>query len=181
MKLKFKIGLGIAVVLIGALVFTLWNNHQSSLLARYNLEKQDIVGVVETLESLGRSETLVASIRPQELILEENGEKVSLSTDNKFYFSVAPYLTYTHECFNHSITTCQGELSKQWFDVTIIGDDQTIYYAGQIETQENGFFSLWLPADVQGTITIKQGELSVTSTFSTASDQATCRTDLQLQ
>ena len=50
-----------------------------------------------------------------------------------------------------------------------------------MDTLSNGFIDLWLPRDVEGTLTITQGDLTVSKLISTASGEPTCETTMQLQ
>jgi hypothetical protein len=47
-------------------------------------------------------------------------------------------------------------------------------------SMSNGFIDLWLPRDIEGTLTITQGELSATKLISTESGEPTCETTMQL-
>ena len=75
--------------------------------------------------------------------------------DNQTYVSIAPYLTSTHDCFYHSLTTCLGELDNEDIQVTITDDA-----IGLIEVSYQG----------------RTG----TTEFSTTDDGAICVTDLRL-
>ena len=38
---------------------------------------------------------------------------------NDFFVSIAPFVNKTHPCTNHSLTSCQGEMIEEEFDVYI--------------------------------------------------------------
>ena len=84
------------------------------LLATYGLEGLDAREVIDTLEALPvdeRPKDLVASVRPDVLLLSDDSSEVTLPMpDDAFYVSVAPYVAQTHACTFHSLTTCQGEM-----------------------------------------------------------------------
>lgn len=157
----------------------------SALLADFGLDGMDAREAIEHLDRLGGTErpsALMASIRPDELVLTADGRETTLAmpTDS-FYVSIAPYIDQTHDCFFHSLTTCQGELAEADVQITVtddatgetILDEQTVTYA-------NGFVGVWLPRDITGTLTVSHDGRSVESPISTNADSATCLTTLKL-
>lgn len=157
----------------------------SKLLADYGLTGMDARAAIEHLDRLGgadRPADLMASIRADELLLSAGTVATTLPMpDESFYVSIAPYVTQTHECFYHSLTTCQGEMVLADVHVTVTDDatGETILDE-EMTTYENGFVGLWLPRDMTGTITITADGSSVESPISTTADSATCLTTLQL-
>ncbi len=156
-----------------------------TFLERHDLAGMDATAVIDTLEALPVAERpadLMASVRPDELVLmdaEKNQTSLPMP-DDKFYVSVAPYAAQTHDCFFHSLTTCMGELSNEPLEVTVVGDDGAEILSGSFATNDNGFVGLWLPRDISGTITIVAGERTVTAPIATGADDPTCVTTLQL-
>ena len=157
----------------------------TALLADFGLDGMDAREAIEHLDRLGGTErpaALMASIRTHELVLTADGHETTLAmpTDS-FYVSIAPYIDQTHDCFFHSLTTCQGELVEADVHITVtddatgetILDEQTVTYA-------NGFVGLWLPRDITGTLTVTHDGRSVEAPISTDADSATCLTTLQL-
>jgi len=94
--------------------------------------------------------------------------------------SIAPYIETTHECYFHSLATCQGELVDEPVDVRITDADGAVLVEESATTYANGFVGYWLPEDVEGTIEITQGDLSGNVPFSTTEGSPTCVTTLQL-
>ena len=128
-----------------------------------------------------RNSDLLASVRPNELILAtEQGEASLPLPEDKFYLSIAPYLSRTHDCFNHSLTTCTGELGKEDIHVTITDDEGNELVNEDTTTFDNGFIGYWLPADKKGTITIKQDGKTGEVPLDTSEEGATCITTLQM-
>ena len=128
-----------------------------------------------------RNSDLIASVRPNELILAtEQGEASLPLPEDKFYLSVAPYLTNTHDCFNHSLTTCTGELSKEDIHVTITDDEGNELVNEDTTTFDNGFIGYWLPADKKGTITIEKDGKTGEVPLDTSDEGGTCVTTLQM-
>ena len=159
----------------------------SSILAAHNLEGLDAAGVVDRLDALPiseRPEGLMASIRPNELLLTD-GKNPDLSLPmptDKFYVSVSPYVTNTHDCFFHSLTTCKGELLEEDIVVKVTNEATgEVLVDGPMKTQPNGFFGMWLPRNIDAKIVVSYSERTATATVSTAKDDdLTCLTTMQL-
>ena len=158
---------------------------QADLLATYDLDNMDtfeIIDHLDRLETAERPADLIASVYPDELVLTDNTQEVTLDLpQNLSYLSIAPYVDQTHDCFYHSLTTCQGELSNATVDVEIT-DSTTgdVVVDEQVATFDNGFIGFWVPSDITGTIEISHDGRTGTSDFTTTDDGATCITDLQL-
>ena len=145
------------------------------------LDGQEIVDKLDRQSKDERNSDLIASVRPNELILAtEQGEASLPLPEDKFYLSVAPYLTNTHDCFNHSLTTCTGELSKEDIHVTITDDEGNELVNEDTTTFDNGFIGYWLPADKHGTITVTKDGKSGEVPLDTTDEGATCVTTLQM-
>lgn len=159
--------------------------HEQDLLSAHGLAGLDARSVIERLDATpvaDRSTELMASIRPDSLIVSDaSGTETSLAMPaEEFYVSVAPYVDQTHECFFHSLTTCRGELANEHIDVHVVDDAGTVLVDETMTTFDNGFVGLWLPRDITGTITLELDGRTVTGTISTGSDDPTCVTTLQL-
>lgn len=157
---------------------------EETLLAEYDLDGMETVEIIDHLDRLGgddRPRDLMASVRPSELVVSEGDEEFSLEVpDGQFYLSVAPYVETTHECFNHSLTTCQGELTETDVDVTITDEDGEVLVDGVRTTFANGFVGFWLPRDIEGTVSVEYDGKSGAVDFATGAESPTCLTTLQL-
>lgn len=156
------------------------------ILAPYDLDGLDARALVEKLDALPvaeRPDDLTAGVRPETLMLTNDaGAEASLPMPkDEFYVSLAPYVEKTHECYYHSLTTCLGELSATDVDVVVtdVATSQTILEE-TIRTHDNGFLGLWLPRDIDASITVQYDGRSSESTISTGIDDPTCITTLQL-
>ncbi|GAB2676953.1 CueP family metal-binding protein [Thalassiella azotivora] len=159
----------------------------ASLLAEHGLDvlaDADAAEVVDHLERLSgpdRPSDLMASVRPDELLLSDAEDEVSLPMpDDRFYVSVAPYVDGTHDCFFHSLTTCQGEMVEEDVRVVVTSTEGEVLLDEQRTTVGNGFVGLWLPRGVEGTLEVTAGELSGEVPVGTGPDDPTCVTTLQL-
>lgn len=158
---------------------------QAEFLNTYDLDDMDAVEIIDHLDRLETAERpadLIASVYPDELVLTDNRQEVVLDLpQNLSYLSIAPYVEQTHDCFYHSLTTCQGELSNATVDVEIT-DSTTgdVVVDEQATTFDNGFVGFWVPSDIDGTIEISYDGRTGTSDFTTTDEGATCVTDLQL-
>lgn len=163
------------------------NASDSTILTAHGLEGMDAAQIVEDLDALPiaeRPEGLMASIHPDELLLMD-GENPDLTLPmptDKFYVSFAPYVNQTHECYFHSLTTCTGELQAEDVHVTVTNEASgEVLFDEDTQTQQNGFFGLWLPRDIDATIDVSQGDRSASESISTANDDdLTCLTTMQL-
>lgn len=147
------------------------------------LSTQQIVDALERVPVAERSTELMASVRPDRLVLSDAAREVELPMPAGLsYVSTAPYASQTHECWFHSLTTCRGELARVPVHVTITDDETGAVLVDEATTTlDNGFVGYWLPRGVEGTITIEHEGRSGSATFSTAADDAaTCITTLAL-
>lgn len=152
--------------------------------AKFDLEGLDGQEIVDKLDRQSKDERnsdLLASVRPNELILATEQGQASLPLpEDKFYLSIAPYLSRTHDCFNHSLTTCTGELSQEDIHITITDDEGNELVNEDATTFDNGFIGYWLPADKKGTITIEQDGKTGEVPLDTSDEGGTCVTTLQM-
>lgn len=145
---------------------------------------KDIITELDALPVAERPTRLMASIRPNELVLADAAKReaaVPMPAD-EFYVSVAPYVGQTHECHFHSLTTCLGELQNQDVDVTVTNDKTgEVLIQDRARTYDNGFLGLWLPRGIDATLALSHDGMSATQALSTKSnDDATCVTTARL-
>jgi hypothetical protein len=157
----------------------------AELLADYDLQGMDTVEVIDHLDRLGgkdRPSDLMASVRPGELQLSVGTDRASLPIPaDRFYLSVAPYVDHTHDCFYHSLTTCQGELDGKDVDVEIVDTTTGKVLVDETRTTfANGFVGFWLPRDIAGTVEVSYDGLVARAEISTGKDAPTCLTTLHL-
>lgn len=150
-----------------------------------DLDGMSTTQVIDHLDQLPldqRPEDYMASVQADEVVFSDGSSEYALEIpDDEFYVSIAPYASQTHECYYHSLTTCQGELSQETFQVNVTDDSGDVVLNEERVSYENGFIGLWLPRDISGTITIEDDGGQVGSTpFSTDDEGATCITTLQL-
>lgn len=154
-------------------------------LQEYDLDGLDAREVIERLDSTpvaDRPEDLIASVRPDELQLSDDaGHQATLDMpEDEFYMSVAPYVDRTHDCSFHSLTTCLGELDNAPVEVTVTDADDQVVLEKSTRTYDNGFAGIWLPRDIDATLTVEQGKRKGTQDISTSEDDPTCLTTLGL-
>lgn len=148
------------------------------------LDTRQIIDRLDTTPLQERATDLMASIRPNELLMSDAaGRELALPMpEDVTYVSFAPYLQQTHDCYFHSLTTCTGELQNTAIDVTVT-DNETgdVIVQEQATTFSNGFLGLWLPRGLDGTLTVAVDGLSATVPLTTTgAEDATCLTTLQL-
>ncbi|MGS0972178.1 MAG: CueP family metal-binding protein [Candidatus Izemoplasmataceae bacterium] len=162
--------------------FTLSACSSNNALANIGLEdmsgKEILTGVADgsiVVDGFG------LSVYDDELVVILDNTRVSVDMpDDEFYLSVAPFIESTHECAFHSATGCRGELKQEEFFVEFVDSDGNIILSESMMSMSNGFIDLWLPRDIEGTLTITQGELSTSKMISTEAGEPTCETTMQL-
>ncbi len=156
----------------------------SALLEDFDLGGMDTRQVIDHLDRLGgadRPADLMASIRPDMVLVSDGTREVTLPMPaDEVYVSMAPYVDQTHDCFFHSLTTCQGELVNTDVDILVRDDQGEVVLEETTTTYANGFVGVWLPRDLTGTVVLTVDGRSVEAPLSTTADSATCLTGLQL-
>lgn len=157
----------------------------NGLLASHELDGLDTVELVDRLDRLAgedRPSDLMASVLPEHLVLSAGDEELSRDLPaGQFYLSVAPYVSDTHDCFNHSLTTCVGELADTEVGIKVVDQDSgEVLMDEQRSTFANGFVGLWLPRDVEATLTVTSEAGRGSVDISTGVEAPTCLTTLRL-
>lgn len=156
----------------------------ADLLAAYDLTGKSPEQVVETLDQdpAPRPRPLRASVRSGEVLLDDGARQATLPlTNNRFYLSIAPYERRTHDCYNHNLGTCQGELAAAKVHVKIVDDAGRPLVDRPVTTYANGFVGFWLPKGIKGTVTVtKDGGKTGQVPFATTESSPTCLTTLRL-
>jgi hypothetical protein len=156
---------------------------EEQLLAEHGLEGLSAQEIVEELDRSPqpRPLSLGASVQADQLLLTDEDTEMTLALpDDVFYLSVAPYVSSTHDCYNHSLATCQGELAEEQIQVTITDDSGEVLVDEEVTTYTNGFAGFWLPRGTSGTVEVDHEGRSGTAGFSTDVGDPTCMTTLQL-
>lgn len=163
------------------------SNVNDELLAEHNLNGLNAKQIIEELDTMplaDRPTDLIASVRPNELILtDEQQRETSIETPtDEFYVSVAPYQSQTHECYYHSLTTCVGELQNTAVDVKVTNSETGETLIDETRsTFDNGFLGIWLPRGIEATLSVEVDGRTASTLISTAtSEDPTCITTLQL-
>jgi len=156
-----------------------------ALLARNGLDGLSVEEIIARLDAdtADRTNGPIGSVRPDQLLLTDaTGQELSMPiTSGKFYLAMAPYVTKTHQCFNHNLATCQGELVNETIHATFVDDAGRTVFDEDLTTMANGFASTWVDRDLTGTLTITHEGKSVSVPVSTGADAPTCLSEsLQL-
>ena len=158
----------------------------STVLEQHGLAGMDAPEIIEHLDTMAvpdRPATLIASVRPTELVLTDTagGSTATLPiAGDTFYLSVAPYEARTHDCTFHSLTTCLGEMTDESVDITVTDAAGRTILDETRTTYDNGFVGLWLPRDITGTIRIEHDGKTASTPIATGADDLTCLTTMQL-
>lgn len=148
------------------------------------LDARQIIDRLDAMAIDDRPNNLLASVQPDELVLTDTttGQNTALPMpDDQFYLSLAPYENRTHDCYLHSLTTCQGEQTGEAMNVTVIDDTTGKTIVDDTRTTfANGFIGLWLPRNITGTITVDHEGATATAPIATGDHDLTCLTSLRL-
>lgn len=158
------------------------NNTKTVFLEKYGLKGLSVEEIVHSLDSTKSDPGgLSASITGEYLILYDSSEDIKLALpEDKFYLTFAPYITQTHPCAIHSLSSCQGELVNQTVNVIITDEEGNEIINSDMTTMENGFIGIWLPRNMNATIEVLHQGMAAQTSITTFSDSNTCLTTLQL-
>ena len=169
----------IAIVIgIGAFALNIKPVSAESILERLDLNDQELTSIVMALdERLDEPQDIGARITGEALLLYQGEDEVSVPLpEDLFFVSIAPYINDVHPCQVHNLITCRGELYGETMLITITLNDGSVLYSEERTTQANGFIGLWLPAGIEGTLSVEMPNRSVSYPISTYTNSDTCIT-----
>jgi hypothetical protein len=176
----------VAVVVIAIGAFLLKkpvNQTEVVFLEKYGLSGLTVEEIVLKLDSTTSDPSgLKASITSDYLVLMDDSNEVRLMLPkDKFYLSFAPYVTQSHPCATHSLSSCQGELVNQEIHAVITDNEGKEFIDSSLTTMANGFVGVWLPLNINGTVTVSYNGLVAQAPIKTFAGSDTClTTPLQL-
>ena len=138
---------------------------------------------MELANTWGTTEKRVTShVTSQQVVFEfETGKKATVPMlDAKMLVAFAPYVSKTHPCENHYMSGCQGELVEVPVKVYGTAADGAVVVDDTYTTMKNGFFELWLPRDIEVTLSIEGLGKKAIGKISTSKNSNTCITTMQL-
>lgn len=154
-----------------------------AVLATAGLQGRSTEDVVAALEASTEDRTAgpVASVRHDQVVLTAGDRQVAMALPaGRTYLSIAPYEKKTHDCYNHNLATCQGELAGAQVHVTITDTAGASLVDQDVTLGANGFAGFWLPRDIRGTVTVTYAGKTATQDIATGPDDPTCLTTLKL-
>lgn len=184
MRTKVTIALAVGVFALSACSTASTGIAGDSLLAEHGLDGKSAQQIVDELDASATERPLAfsASVRENELLIGDGTSEVTLALpEDEFYVSVAPFVDTTHDCYYHSLATCQGELVGQDLAITITDSLGEVLVDEETTTRANGFVGYWLPRDVTGTIEVSYDDYEGSIPFSTTDGSPTCITSLRLE
>ena len=101
--------------------------------------------------------------------------------DDRMVVAVAPYISFTHRCEVHFMSSCQGELAGEKVWIRVEGEDGRVVQEGEVTLLPNGFVELWLPREQRFAFTARYGGLEAQKTLTTFANSPTCVTDVPLK
>ncbi|WP_248574046.1 CueP family metal-binding protein [Ureibacillus massiliensis] len=177
--MKFKM---LTVSLFSALILVACDGENANEESNAEIKETDNIKELVLNYSERTLDAKSASISSERLIVTENdGQEVIYELPkDEFFISIAPYINQTHPCEIHSLTSCQGELVNEQFDVSIVDSNGDVVLDETLQTQVNGFIDLWLPREQTYRITIEHEGKKAETEFSTFKNDGTCITTMQL-
>lgn len=156
---------------------------EQTFLTTYGLDGKTASEMIDYIDQLPQQRPLPynASVTSTELKLSDGKNVYTYPLENDFYLSIAPYITYTHDCFNHSLSGCKAELVNTPYQVTVKDDTGNIIFDETVTSFANGFYGLWLPRNISGTVEVNYDGRQGSSVFSTGEKSQTCMTTIQLK
>ncbi|MGL4667450.1 MAG: copper-binding periplasmic metallochaperone CueP, partial [Saezia sp.] len=157
---------------------------QDQFLAQHGLQGKTPVEMIDYIDQLPQARLLSynASVTATQLKLSDGKNTYTYALpEDKFYLSIAPYVTYTHDCFNHSLSGCRAELTNTPYQVTVKDEAGNILFNNAVVSFSNGFYGLWLPRNTRGTVEVEYNGLKGAFPFSSSSQSQTCMTTIRLQ
>lgn len=143
-----------------------------------------MITALDTLPINDRPSDLIVSVLPTAVHLqpgEPDEMKVPLVGD-EFYLSIAPYLTQTHPCTFHSLTTCLGEMRNTPIELTVTDTASgTTVVSSSTSTADNGFVGVWLPRNGKFSVQITGEGGTAQQVVTTGDEDPTCLTTMQLR
>lgn len=170
-----------AVVVIVTGVFLVGKNvnrSKTAFLEKYGFKGLTVEEIVQKLDgTISDPEGLKASITSDYLVLTDVSGEVRLPLPkDKFYLSFAPYITQVHPCGTHSLISCRGELFNQQVHAVITDSQGNEIVNSVMTTMENGFAAVWLPRNINATVTVTYNGLTAQAPISTYAGGNTCLT-----
>lgn len=172
----------VILVVVALALLSQMESKQAKMLNTFNLENKTIQELVYDLESQSFDPSLSASITHKHLTLTNQEESVKFELpEDKFYVAFAPYISTTHPCTYHNLTTCQSELANQEFHV-LIKENNDVVIDEMMTSFDNGFIGVWLDKDKEFSLEVSFNNLVAKTFIKTTDDSNTCiTTPLQLK
>ncbi|WP_217990424.1 CueP family metal-binding protein [Glutamicibacter sp. BW80] len=156
-------------------------------LAELGLAGLDARAAIDRLDRMPvaqRPSDFTASVQPAQLVLTDaSGRTADLPMpQDEYYLSAAPYVSQTHSCHFHSLTTCLGELAGKEVQVKATdADTGEVLVEKGVKTFDNGFLGLWVPRGINLDLEFSyEGKTAKTTVSTAGSTNATCLTELPL-
>lgn len=180
--MKKRITMGVAVVaVVGIAILSFFLLKPRDVFQKFNLDPSNVSALIEQLENESFPNSLSASITDQQVLIYYQNETYEIDIhDSLLYVSFAPYLTYTHDCFRHSLTGCQGEMVNQNMVVKIYDDSLQLLDTKTVNTGKDGFIGLFLERNRTYKIVVEYENMQ-TEFFVMSGTTQTCYSELKLQ
>ena len=143
-------------------------------------DAEEAMALANTWKAEGKG--VQSYVTPEAVVfrLSESREvKVPLPKD-RMVVAVAPYVSFTHRCEVHFMSSCQGELAGEKVWIRVEDEGGQVVQEGEVTLLPNGFVELWLPRGKRYSFTARYNGLEARKTLTTFANSPTCVTDVPL-
>jgi hypothetical protein len=144
------------------------------------LERVDLRRAMELANEWGPKVQSSLTTSGATFVFPDGFRRLVAAPRDQVLIAVAPYRTKTHPCAIHTMSSCKGELFGVPVEVLARGPDGKVLIDRTLTTLDNGFLELWLPRELQVSLTLRVGDFSAEGRIDTRRGAITCITTLKL-
>lgn len=137
--------------------------------------------MVEEFSSAKRTAKSVSAKTNELVVVENDGSQTAYPMPkDEFYLSIAPFVEHTHNCYNHNLATCKGELANTTVHVNVKDASGKVLVDKDVQTYKNGFLDLWVPRGEKVKVKVDYNGKSSEEVLTTNENDRTCITTMKL-
>lgn len=137
--------------------------------------------MIEEFSSAQRTAKSVSAKTNELVVLENDGSQTTYPMPkDEYYLSIAPFVEHTHNCYNHNLATCKGELINKTVHVNVKDASGKVLVDKDVQTYRNGFLDLWVPRGEKVKVKVDYDGKSSEEVLTTNENDRTCITTMKL-
>jgi hypothetical protein len=137
--------------------------------------------MIEEFSSAKRTAKSVSAKTSELVVAENDGSQTTYPMPkDEFYLSIAPFVEHTHNCYNHNLATCKGELANKTVHVNVKDASGKVLVDKEVQTYQNGFLDLWVPRGEKVKVKVDYEGKSSEELLTTNENDRTCITTMKL-